>query len=1325
MGTLGRSLAIACLLSCFLSCGTSSPEGVDAGNDIEDLVLEVESQEVAISNPDLVELASPEAIAPVDISVELEEADLPWQPGPGEPGYSCETGNDCNEGFCIQTGDGFQCTATCEEECPFDWQCVLHTPSSPDQVYICVPHFVDLCKPCLTNTECWTNGVDAGQACISYGAEGHFCGASCNEELECPSGYLCEERDDASGEPVSQCVVDAGVCPCKQWHIDEAAATDCFHSNDWGTCHGQRQCMAGGLAPCSAISPTPESCNSADDDCDGVVDEETGGDACFVTNQFGSCPGLEECLDGELVCQGLEPHAETCNGEDDDCDGLTDEGFEDTDGDGIADCLESDIDGDGLADVQDNCPADYNPTQQDNDLDNFGDACDADDDNDKVADKEDCSPFDDEVYPGADESCDGKDNNCNYIVDEGFDDSDSDGWKDCIDEDDDNDGSIDLLDCNPVDPLVNPSAQESCDGVDNDCDNTIDEGFPDTDQDGTADCFDDDADGDGVPDTVDNCPLISNEGQENLDKDLVGDACDSDLDGDSIPNAADNCPDTKNTQQSDIDKDGIGDDCDVDQDGDGTEDDTDNCPLVANENQLDSDGDGTGDVCEDDKDGDGSPDAQDCSPLDPTVHPGAVEVCDGVDNDCNLLLDDGFPDFDIDGQKDCVDLDDDGDGQPDETDCAPLNPAVHVEALEVCDGLDNNCSGEIDEELGKIFCGKGACAHAVAACAEGSVQMCDPFAGISVEVCDGVDNDCNGLADEGLGATSCGLGQCQHTVANCDNGQPVQCEPMAGAEAELCDGLDNDCDGKTDEDQATLACGKGSCFHTIQSCVGGVEQQCNPFAGAMPEVCDGADNDCNGETDEDFGTVSCGQGICLHEQPYCVDGKVTACEPFAGAQQEVCDGADNDCDGVVDEDMWPISCGFGVCYQALPGCLDGQVPECDPLAGAGDEECDGLDNDCDGQIDEGLGFATCGLGQCLHTVAVCHEGQPQQCDPMAGAVDEICDGLDNNCDGAVDPEDTDGCVEYFLDVDADNYGVAGSSICLCQPVAPYVATQDGDCDDENAAANPSKDEDCATKFDDDCSGKANEGCSYLSCKHALQEEPDAQSGDYQLDLDGEDGPLQPFAAYCDMETADGGWTLLMKTSGSSAYLYDNAVWTATEGGATESTDPAADEDYVSAAFYMLAGTESRLALGQQENWNSWNHAEKTARDLANQPRMAGSYGAASTCPAKTNCGTEPVNKRPLGIQQGTSSSSSNKWNRFGYVNDVNGWGTKTRVGFTGDNDSSDSSDSVMGIGLTCWNACLSGSCTGAPHGKGSGFYLYQSWAATPLDGAVRGWLWIR
>ncbi|TLF44505.1 T9SS type A sorting domain-containing protein, partial [Maribacter aurantiacus] len=223
------------------------------------------------------------------------------------------------------------------------------------------------------------------------------------------------------------------------------------------------------------------------------------------------------------------------------------------------------------------------------------------------------------TQPGQ-EICDGVDNDGDGKVDEGFD-ADGDGIADCFDDcddrlDSDQDGVPDCFDICPNgddtkdtdgDGVPDTCDVEECDGLDNDGDGKVDEGF-DADMDGIADCFDDcddnlDSDQDGVPDCSDKCPGYD----DNLDSD-----------GDGTPDCMDDCDDTVDT-----DGDGIV-DCD-DQEMDSP------CPdnVDANGVSLDTDGDGVVDCldkCEGfddtlDSDGDGTPDGCD------------VEECDGVDND--------------------------------------------------------------------------------------------------------------------------------------------------------------------------------------------------------------------------------------------------------------------------------------------------------------------------------------------------------------------------------------------------------------------------------------------------------------------------------------------------------------------------------------------------------------------------------------------------------------------------------------------------------------------------------------------------------------------
>ncbi len=117
---------------------------------------------------------------------------------------------------------------------------------------------------------------------------------------------------------------------------------------------------------------------------------------------------------------------------------------------------------------------------------------------------------------------------------------------------------------------------------------------------------------------------------------------------------------------------------------------------------------------------------------------------------------------------------------------------------EICNGFDDDCDGEVDEELGTIACGEGACVREVPRCAGGVEQTC--VAGEAVaEICNGIDDDCDGTVDESLMPTTCGVGECAAVSSTCAGGDAVACTP-GDPSAELCDGLDNDCDGTVDED---------------------------------------------------------------------------------------------------------------------------------------------------------------------------------------------------------------------------------------------------------------------------------------------------------------------------------------------------------------------------------------------------------------------------------------------------------------------------------------------------------------------------------------------
>jgi hypothetical protein len=370
-----------------------------------------------------------------------------------------------------------------------------------------------------------------------------------------------------------------------------------------------------------------------------------------------------------------------------------------------------------------------------------------------------------------------------------------------------------------------------------------------------------------------------------------------------------------------------------------------------------------------DLDGDGYDSSIDCNDNNPNIHPGATEICNGVDDNCNGQIDEGnvcsipyYCDSDHDGYFsklpsgtcnifNCTLV---GCINTPGTDCDDNNSSVHPSATEICNGKDDNCDGAVDENLGTTICGLGICNHTIQNCVNGVQQTCDPYQGVSNETCDGLDNNCNGQIDENLGTTTCGLGICNHTIQNCINGTQQTCNPYQGTTTEVCDNKDNDCDGMTDETLGNTTCGFGVCSHTVQNCVNGITQTCNPYEYKTNETCDNRDNDCDGLIDEDLGSTTCGLGVCSHTTQNCINGTQQTCNPYQGSTTEICDNKDNDCDGQVDEGLGSATCGLGICNHTIQNCINGATQTCNPYQGAINETCDGIDNDCDGLVDEGL-----------------------------------------------------------------------------------------------------------------------------------------------------------------------------------------------------------------------------------------------------------------------------------------------------------------------------------------------------------------------------------
>jgi alpha-tubulin suppressor-like RCC1 family protein len=519
-----------------------------------------------------------------------------------------------------------------------------------------------------------------------------------------------------------------------------------------------------------------------------------------------------------------------------------------------------------------------------------------------------------------------------------------------------------------------------------------------------------------------------------------------------------------------------------------------------------------------------------------------AESCNGIDDNCNGMTDEGltvtcYPDTDNDGYAatgamasprcpvsgreavgGCPTNQTNRAPTGSNVDCNDTNAAISPSAPELCDAamVDENCDGMANPSSLCACSGTatrmcplgGACAAGTQSCSSGSWGSCSILP-VS-EICNGVDDNCNGMADEGLTVTcfpdndndgyaamgalatqSCpvagrsavggcptnltnraptmGNVDCNDNVASVNPGAPELCD--AAMADENCDGVANPAATCACSGSATRPCPQpGACAAGTQMCASGSWGSCSIVPVA--EVCNGLDDNCNGSTDEML-TVTCypdadNDGFAAMAAPASLVCPVTGRTSVGGCPTNTTNRAPT---------MSNVDC------NDADATVNPAAPElCD--AAMRDENCDGTANPSSLCACSGSATRACTLpGACAAGTQTCTSGSWGSC--SISPVAESCNAIDDNCNGSTDEGLTITC---YPDADNDTYApmaAMGTAVCPvtgrafvggCPTNTTNRAPSAGnvDCNDMNAGINPGAAETCdAAMVDENCDGVAN------------------------------------------------------------------------------------------------------------------------------------------------------------------------------------------------------------------------------------------------------------